>query len=626
MRHHTELRERISTQVYDQPQEACRELAIEIAELIRSRAAEGKQAVLGLATGSTPVPLYRELIRLHKEEGLSFANVVTFNLDEYFGLGPEHPESYARFMADQLFDHVDLAPENTNIPSGILATEEVFAFCEDYEKRIRDAGGIDIQILGIGRTGHIGFNEPGSAENSPTRRITLDRVTREDAAQDFLGIDNVPRFAITMGVGTILGARRLALLAWGEGKADIVAEAVEGEITDAISASFLQNHEDARFIIDAKAASSLTRFRHPWLVGAVDWDQPETVHAVSWLCRKSGKSVLRLVDEDYNENGMGDLLTRAGTSYHLNIDVFNTLGHTITGWPGGKPDADDTFRPEKAQPYPKRVIVFAPEPQDELIGMAGTIERLVEHGHEVHVVYLTSGNLRVSDRQVENFAKVMRAAGSRREEEFAGSIAYSNKLLEELAAKGDFGEDGPGLRDVKSLMRRESALEAITLLGVDPDKVHFLKLPFYESGRYRRFSLGDADVEKVGGILAKLQPDQIFASGNLSDPSSHRYLSFDALRQALASNDVGPWAKRCSAWLYRVSERRCSPQDITMAIPLSPDQLATKIKVIHEYRSHTVPSGLNGESNQAIAIDYNALGLAEYEAIEAFERWAPKQT
>ena len=349
-----EAYEKVPTSIFPDSATAARTLAQEVRQLIETKNQAGKPAVLGMATGSTPVPFYRELIRLHKEEGLSFKNVVTFNLDEYYGLGTEHPESYAKFMAEQLFDHIDIPRANINIPSGTVPGDQVFAHCRDYEQKIESVGGIDLQILGIGRTGHIGFNEPGSSRDSLTRRITLDRVTRQDAASDFRGEQNVPHFAITMGVGTILRAKKLVLMAWGDNKAAMVAKAVEGPTTEAISASFLQDHEDARFFIDSGASRELTRIKLPWLVGPASWTPRETRRAMVWQAFKIKRPILKLIDEHYNENGLSDLLSEQGPAYQLNIRIFNQLQHTITGWPGGKPDEDDTYRPERARPYPKR--------------------------------------------------------------------------------------------------------------------------------------------------------------------------------------------------------------------------------------------------------------------------------
>ncbi|MBV8414037.1 MAG: glucosamine-6-phosphate deaminase, partial [Verrucomicrobia bacterium] len=367
--------ERIPTTVYKASDDAVGVVAVSIARLIRRCQQEGRNTVLGLATGSTPVKLYRELIRLHRQEKLSLRNVVTFNLDEYYGLPPHHPESYRHFMEVQLFRHIDIPPENIYVPDGMIARSEVFSYCQEYERAILDAGGIDLQVLGIGRTGHIGFNEPGSGIDSRTRMVALDRLTRRDAARDFRGEANVPGYAITMGVGTILQAKEVALLAWGESKAAILRTAIEGPQTDTVPASFLQRHANCRCYIDEVAAAELTRFRFPWKVGPVDWKPPIIRKAVVSLATDLEKPVLRLRDEDYTENGLAELLVETGSAYTLNIRIFNELQHTITGWPGGKPNADDSNRPVPAEPARKRVLVFGPEPLDAELGMAGTLHR-----------------------------------------------------------------------------------------------------------------------------------------------------------------------------------------------------------------------------------------------------------
>jgi glucosamine-6-phosphate deaminase len=389
--------EKIPTKVFADSENAVRELILIISDLIRQRQAENRRAVLGLATGSTPVKLYQEFIRLHREERLSFKNVITFNLDEYYGLPPDHPESYRHFMEVQLFRHIDLPPKQAHVPDGLVERDKVFEYCAGYEAQIEEAGGVDIQIVGIGRTGHIGFNEPGSGPDSRTRMVALDRLTRRDAARDFRGEANVPAYAITMGIGTILQARQILLLAWGESKAPILRAAIEGPETNAVPASFLQRHPNRGCYIDQAAANELTRFRTPWKVGPVKWDRNLTRKAVTWLAAERKKPVLRLGDEDYTENALAPLLVETASAYGLNIRIFNELQHTITGWPGGKPNADDTNRPVPAEPPFKRVLVFSPEPLDAEIGMAGTLHRLVSQRHEVTLAYLTSGNLSVPD-------------------------------------------------------------------------------------------------------------------------------------------------------------------------------------------------------------------------------------
>jgi glucosamine-6-phosphate deaminase len=607
--------EKIPTAVYQTSEDACRVLAAEVASLMRQKDSESKCSVLGFATGSTPVPFYRELIRLHREEGLSFKNVITFNLDEYFGLEPQHRESYYRFMREQLFDHIDLPDSQINIPPGTVSRGQVYAACQDYESKIESAGGIDLQILGIGRTGHIGFNEPGSSQDSPTRMITLDKITREDAARDFLGMENVPRFALTMGVGTIMRARRLALMAWGENKADIVAKAVEGPVTDVISASFLQNHPNAQFLLDRGASQSLTRVRHPWLVGSVKWNDAHTRRGVTWLSNKLQQPILKLLDEHYNEHGMSDLLTDCGPAYQLNIRIFNELQHTISGWPGGKPDEDDRYRPERALPFPKHSLILSPEPSDEIRAVGGTINRLIEQGHTVDVVFLTSGNLSIGDDAAEYFADVLQElAAQQPASAWQEPIAYAGQLLADLEKKGPFGEDTQALRTLKGLVRRGEARHALRACGLSANRIHFLDLPFYETGRYRRFQPGETDVTALKECLSKFSPHQIYMTGSASDPSSVPGVCFGVFKQALekaALND-------CCTWLYRSSEKPLQSYEIEMAVPMSPDQLKSKLAALSQY---TQENESTGKRDQAIACYYDQLGLANYEAIEAFQEW-----
>jgi len=616
--------EKVPTVIFPDSAAAAKALAQEVKEIITTKNKAGQPAVLGMATGSTPVPFYRELIRLHKEEGLSFKNVVTFNLDEYFGLSADHPESYARFMAEQIFDHIDIPKANINIPSGTLRSDQVFSHCRDYEQKIDSLGGIDLQILGIGRTGHIGFNEPGSSRDSLTRRITLDRVTRQDAASDFRGEQNVPHFAITMGVGTILRAKKLVLMAWGENKASVVAKAVEGPMTEAVSASFLQDHADARFFIDNGASRELTRVKLPWLTGTpVSWTPRETRRAMVWQAFQTKRPILKLIDEHYNEHGLSDLLSEQGPSYQLNIRIFNQLQHTITGWPGGKPDEDDTYRPERARPYPKRCLILSPEPQDAIVGMGGTIDRLIEQGHEVRLISLTSGNLRVPDSEADKFAETLHqlASNAAQPGDWKAQTAYAKDALSQLEAKGEFGEDTPLLRDLKKLILRGELRDAAHALGLANDHILFADLPFYENGRYRRFKSTQADLDSLKKILEEHKPHQIYLTGDAADPSSVSGITFRLVQAALKACSHEEFAGACSLWLYRGKERALEPHEIDMAVPLSPLQMEKKENALNRFGALSSLEKEAPEINRDNARHYDSLGLAEYEAIETFQRW-----
>ncbi|MEO0902365.1 MAG: glucosamine-6-phosphate deaminase, partial [Bacteroidota bacterium] len=459
--------EKIHTTIHQDSNKASLFVANEIAGLIQEKQKEGKKTVLGLATGSTPTKVYEYLVKFHNEGRLSFKNVITFNLDEYYPMQPYSLHSYVRFMKEHLFDHVDIEDENIHIPNGSLSPEEIRDYCLDYEKKIENVGGIDIQILGIGRTGHIGFNEPGSALNSKTRLIRLDRVTRLDAASDFFGQENVPKRAITMGVGTILSAKKIILMAWGEGKAEVIQQSVEGPINESIPATFLQHHSNCHFVLDDASSSKLSRIQTPWLVTECKWDDKLIKSATIWLSEKLQKAILKLTNEDYNEYGMGNLVAEIGSAEQINLKVFNQLQHTITGWPGGKPNADDSQRPERANPHPKTSLIFSPHPDDDVISMGGTLLRLVDQGHDVHVAYQTSGNIAVFDDEVIRFL------------DFAATVQEDNleldKKLKEvrtfLGSKKPGQVDSAEIQNFKGLIRRGEALAACRYCGVDEKNV-----------------------------------------------------------------------------------------------------------------------------------------------------------
>ena len=612
-------------------------VAREIAALIRAKAERGEPAVLGLATGSTPQGIYDELVRLHREDGLSFRNVVTFNLDEYWPMPPEALQSYHRFMAEHLFDHVDIDPANVHIPDGTLPQEQIAEYCAAYERNIRAAGGIDCQILGIGRTGHIGFNEPGSPRESRTRLITLDKVTRLDAASDFFGEWNVPRKAITMGVGTILKARKVILLAFGEEKAAIIKQAVEGEATDAVAASFLQEHPNARFVLDPAAAAELTPVKTPWLLGPIaergqTWDQATTKRAVIWLAQKLAKPILKLVGEDYNEHGLQELLSARGSAYDVNIEVFKSLQNTITGWPGGKSGQP---RPNGAPDvFPKRVVVFSPHPDDDVICMGGTLIRLCQQKHEVHVAYQTSGNIAVFDDEAIRHADFV----SDFCHEFAlfseSDAARIEEAFRSFAAEKQPGEiDSTELQKIKTLIRRSEARAAAHYSGVKPENSHFLDMPFYDTGRVKKKPLAQEDIRIVVDLLEQVRPHQIYAAGGLSDPHGTHRVCMAAITAALQRLAERDWMKACAVWLYRGAWQEWDPHEIEMAVPLSPDEAERKRMAVFKHESQKDKALFPGpwdarefwkraeDRNRRTAEIYDRLGLPEYQAIEAFVRW-----
>jgi len=636
---HVTTVERLPVTVYDQPADASRAVAREIADLVRERAATGKKTVLGLATGSTPVGVYDELIRLHREEGVSFKTVVTFNLDEYWPIEPDALQSYHRFMREHLFDHIDIPADSINIPDGTLARDRISAACVAYEEKIREAGGIDLQVLGIGRTGHIGFNEPGSTVESRTRLITLDSVTRGDAASDFFGEWNVPRQAITMGVGTILGARRVVLLGFGEHKAPIVRKAVEEPPCSHVSASALQGHPDARFVLDRAAAARLSRFEAPWVVGplesmGLEWTPQLTKKAVIWLSLQLGKPILKLTDEDYNEHGLQDLLSCRGRAYDTNIEVFKAMQGTITGWPGGKAGGRGPHGGSDA--FPKRVVVFSPHPDDDVISMGGTFIRLCEQGHDVHVAYQTSGNIAVwdesADRHIDFVEEFCKAFGVGTPISEGGASGIADRIRQFLKTKSAGAVDIPELQAVKGLIRRTEARAGAKYSGVKPDNIHFLDLPFYETGRVRKKPIGPEDVAITVKLLEQVQPHQVYAAGDLSDPHGTHRVCLAVILAALAEVKGRPWAKDCQLWLYRGAWQEWGPHEIEMAVPLSPDEVERKRMAIFKHESQKDRALFPGatdprefwqraeDRNRDTARLYDKLGLPEYEAIEGFVR------
>lgn len=627
-------REKIPAKVFDRAEEVSVAVAREIAQLIRQRASQKKKCVLGLATGSTPVRLYGELIRMHQEEGLSFKNVVTFNLDEYYPMQRHELQSYHRFMHEHLFDHIDINPKNVHIPDGTLPVDQVFEHCQAYEKAIVDAGGIDIQVLGIGRTGHIGFNEPGSGRESRTRLITLDRVTRLDAAGDFFGEENVPRRAITMGVGTILQAKRVILMAFGEGKAPVVAQAIEGGVTATVAASFLQEHPNSQILLDKAAAAALARFKTPWLLGPVQWNLKLIRRAVIWLARKLDKPILKLTDEDYNEAGLQDLLAEHGPAYDINITVFRAMSETITGWPGGKPSqsrARVSGRRKSDGVFPKRVVIFSPHPDDDVISMGGTLLRLVDQGHEVHVAYQVSGNIAVFDDDAIAFADFVTHFNNIFGIDQKETLKIERHIEESLKNKKPGQVDSDAVQKIKGLIRRGEAKAAGRYCGVPESNLHFLDMPFYETGVVRKKPLGNADIRIVADLLKQIKPHQVYAAGDLSDPHGTHRVCLAAILKALGRVKKETWFKDCQVWLYRGAWQEWGVDEINMAVPLAPHELMRKRNAIFKHESQKDAALFPGtdtrefwqraeDRNHATAKLYDKLGLAEYEAIEGFVR------
>ena len=617
--------EKLHTVTFENSTEASLLIAREICDLIKSKQEKKKNCVIGFATGSSPTKVYQEIIRIHNEESLSFYNVIAFNLDEYFPIEKDDNNSYHHFMNENLFDHIDIPKENINIPSGDINEKEIKKFCSSYEKKIDKNGGIDIQLLGIGRTGHIGFNEPGSHFNSITRLITLDHTTRFDASKSFNGIENVPSRALTMGIRTIFNSKRIIIMAWGIQKSHIVKKSVENNITSLIPTTYLQNHKNTTLVLDKECSSELTRFKTPWLVGPCDWSDLMKRKAIVWLCEITEKSILKLTDEDYNKNGLSDLLALEGSSYELNIKMFNHFQNTISGWPGGKPGSDDSTRPERKNPNPKRVIIFSPHPDDDVISMGGTFDRLVSQGHDVHIAYQASGNVAVSDHDALKFIEVS-------SDMFSGdSNTKIKSLIKELKNKKPDKIDSPEVRQLKGFIRKREAIAATRYIGIPDSNTHFMNLPFYETGRIKKNPPSKKDVLMTASLINKIKPHQIYAAGDLEDPHGTHKVCLDIVFEALESLKGEKFIKDCWLWLYRGAWLEWDIHEIDMAVPMSPAQVLRKRKAIFFHQTQKDGVMFQGqdlrefwvraeERNNETAEKYKKMGLAEYAAIESFKR------
>ena len=629
--------EKIPADIYESAEEGANHIACEIAQLIRDKQKAGRFCVLALPGGNSPRNVYSALIRMHKEEGLSFRNVIIFNLYEYYPLTADAINSNLNALKEMFLDHVDIDKQNIFSPDGTIPKDTIFEYCRLYEQRIESFGGLDAVLLGIGRVGNIGFNEPGSRLNSTTRLILLDNDSRNEASKMFGSIESTPISSITMGVSTILAAKKIFLMAWGDDKAKMVKECVEGAVTDTIPASYLQTHNNAHVIIDLSAAGNLTRIHRPWLVTSCEWNDKLIRSAIVWLCQLTGKPILKLTNKDYNENGLSELLALFGSAYNVKIKILNDLQHTITGWPGGKPKADDPYRPERAYPYPKRVVVFSPHPDDDVISMGGTIRRLVEQKHDVHVAYETSGNIAVGDEEVIRFLHFINGFNqifnNSEDKVITDKYAEIRKFLKE---KKDGDIDTRDILTIKGLIRRGEARTACTYNNIPLDHCHFLDLPFYETGRIQKGPLTEADVEIVRNLLREVKPHQIFVAGDLADPHGTHRVCTDAVFAAidLEKDEGAKWLKDCRIWMYRGAWAEWEIENIEMAVPISPEELRAKRNSIlkHQSQMESAPFLGNDERlfwqrsedrNRGTAALYDSLGLASYEAMEAFVEYIP---
>ena len=613
--------EKIPTVISGDPDALSVRVADRIAAIMQANAASGKRTVLGLATGSTPIGVYRELIRRHREDGLSFANVETFNLDEYWPMAPDSIHSYHRFMWENFFSQIDIPPTQVHLPPGTVDRHDAAAACADYESGIAAAGGIDFQLLGIGKTGHIGFNEPGSGRDSRTRLVTLDAVTRKDAAADFFGAENVPRDAITMGVATILAAREIAILATGEHKAAIVRRAVEGAIDLEVAATFLQAHPNTVFYLDAAAAVDLTRIATPWLVDEVVWDEARAVRAVAWLSQTVGKAILKLTQQDYAEHRLSSLVAVYGSPGAINGFVFNSLGARIRG-------------KSKLHRH-RRVICFSPHPDDDVISMGGILRKLVENQNSIVVAYMTSGNIAVFDHDVRRHLDFLVRMGARTTELTTpaalrgGEVRdFAFRMFGAMASKRSGDVDVPAVLDIKRVIRETEAVSGLEVVGLTRDNARFLDLPFYQTGKVRKDPIGADDVRIVRELLEEFHPEVIFVAGDLSDPHGTHRMCKEAI-DAAVTEYVALGNARPEVWLYRGAWQEWPVTDATVLVPLSQEELRLKIQAIFKHQSQKDSAPFPGQDdrefwqrvqdrNTATAAQLNRLGLAEYFAMEAY--------
>ncbi len=630
----TDSLEKIPVKIFPDPSSGSVYVARQIESLIREKEAEGKKCVIGLATGSSPKSLYAELVRMHQEEGLSFRNVITFNLDQYYPMDKDALQSYHYFMRKNLFEQTDIDPKHYHLPDGMIPKDKVKEHCLDYEQQIASAGGLDLQILGIGINGHIGFNEPGSGIYTKTRLITLDNSTRIANAYEFGNMSQVPRMAITMGISTILRSKKIILMAWGETKAPVIKRAVEEDETEDIPASLLQNHDNCTFILDEAAAGDLTRFKSPWLTGECEWNDAMMKRAVVNLALKLSKPVLSLTNMDYNDNGLSDLLVEMGDAYEINLQVFYLLRDSITGWPGGKPGEQRSSHPERHIPFPKKVLLFSPHPDDDIISMGGTFMRLHNQGHDVQVAYQTSGNIAVTDEFVTRFVDF--AVGF--ENLFDIDDTRSKKILEDaisfLQHKKSSEKDTAEIREIKGLIRRCEARATCKYVGLGEEQIHFMNLPFYETGTIEKNPISDRDIALTIDLLNRIQPQQIYCAGDFADPHGTHKVCFDIVIKALQVIKLGgaAWINNCWLWLYKGAWQEWDITEIEMAIPMSPEQVIKKRHgiFIHQSQKDSVPfQGSDDrefwqraeERNAGTARLYARLGLTQYAAMEAFVRW-----
>lgn len=626
--------EKIKTRIFESIQKGSAKAAREIVEAMQAKEKKNKPFVLGLPGGVSPQSVYTELIRMHKEDGVSFKNMVVFNTYEYYPLVDESL-SNLHSLKETFLDHIDIKLTNIYSPDVSVEKDGILDACERFSSDLEKFGGLDFLLLGLGSKGNIGFNMPGSNLYTQTRLVVLDSDSITDAAPIFGAIDKVPLSAITMGLSDLLDAEKITLIAWGEHKAESVKIMVEGPVTDAVPASSLQKHQDVKVIVDLSAADQLTRISYPWLVTSCDWTNQLIRRAIVWLCDIVDKPILKLTDKDYNEHGLNELLALYGSAYNVNIKIFNDLQHTITGWPGGKPDADDSSRPERATPFPKKVIIFSPHPDDDVISMGGTFQRLVNQGHEVHVAYQTSGNIAVGDEDVIRYISLVKSLRKRFDPDNSALRDKYNRILHYLMhekTKEDL--DTEEILFIKGRIRREEARTATRYVGIPDENVHFLDLPFYDTGKVKKNPISETDVHIVKDFIETVKPHQMFVAGDLADPHGTHKVCLDAILAAVDIVKEDEWMEDCRIWMYRGAWAEWEIDHIEMAVPLSPEELRQKRNSILKHQSQMENAPFLGgderlfwqrseDRNRDTADLYRKLGLASYEAIEAFVEYHP---
>ena len=627
--------EKIPANIYSTMDEGAFEIAKEIAIGIREKQKANKKFVLVLPGGRSPHTVFLHLINMHKNEKLSFSNVIVFLLYEFFPLSNKANSNLYQ-LQEAFLNNIDIPKENIFYPDGFMDKNHIYDFCKEYENKIKKYDGIDLMLLGIGLAGTIGLNSSGASINSRTNFLLMDNMSRKESAQLFSSVENVPAGVISMGLGTIMDAKKIILMSWGESKATVIKKTIEGPVTDSIPATILQHHPDTKAVIDLSSAYEMTRISHPWLVTNCDWDNKLIRRAIVWLCQLTNKPILKLTNKDYSEHGLGELLAIFGSAYNVNIKIFNDIQHTITGWPGGKPNADDSNRPERAKPYPKKIIVFSPHPDDDVISMGGTFRRLCDQHHDVHVAYQTSGNIAVGDEEVIRYCEYLRDVSNKYSPKDHIMKTKAEEIIQYLRyeKKEDGKPEHPDVLFMKGTIRREEARHASRYSGLKDENIHFLDLPFYETGMVKKKSIGEQDVEIVKKLLLKIKPDEMFVAGDLADPHGTHKVCLDTILAAIDEVKSHKWMQNCRVWMYRGAWAEWEMDHIEMAVPISPEELRLKRNAILKHQSQAESAPYLGDDerlfwqraedrNRATAETYNKLGLASYEAIEAFVQYIP---